>query len=82
MKSRIEITNAAGEVVHHENFTREESAQDIFDKLEEIRYPHTYANFTMNLSEFGSAGNIGTVRLIAVSDSGKEYLRRELFRNA
>lgn len=79
--SQIEITNESGAIVLTENFQTELSGQHQFDALEKIRYPHTYKNLTMNLSEFYDSGMIGTVRLI-VNVNGNLYTRRELYRKA
>lgn len=77
----IEFTKESGEVVLTENFASELLAQRAFDELQEVRWPKTYKGLTLNLSEYFTGGNIGSVRLI-VETSTKRFERRELFRNA
>lgn len=83
----LEITKESGEVIHSEEFNHEVAAHDKFEELEKIKSPLTYLTYTMNLSEYYTAGGtIGSVRVVALIDdkSGmrRRYERRELYRSA
>ena len=82
MNAILEITKESGEIIHTEQFIFEKSAHDKFEELELIKYPLTYMNLTMNLSEYQCSKTIGSVRVVAVDEKGNRYIRRELYRKA
>lgn len=78
-KTIIEFTKESGQIILTEEFQYETIAQQHFDKLEEIKYPNTYKQITLNLSEYPE-GRVGSVRLVYINKSGERFVRRELFR--
>lgn len=58
----LEITKESGEVIHSDSFGNEVAAHNKFEELEEIKSPLTYLTHTMNLSEYHTGGEIGSVR--------------------
>lgn len=75
----IEFTKESGEVLLTERYSTEQMAQEEFDRLATVKWPYTHKGLVLNLSEFPE-GRIGSVRLIAVSNTGERFERRELFR--
>lgn len=78
----VEVTKESGEVIWSKQFLTEVAAHDQFEELEQIKSPLTFGGLTMNLSEYYTGGNIGTVRVVAENTDGGYFVRRELYRNA
>lgn len=79
-RNRIEFTSLSGEIVLTECFATELQAQNHFDAVAQIRWPHTYKSLRINVTEFPVAMRAGSMRLIVENKHGI-FCRRELFRN-
>ena len=60
---RIEITSEAGCIKETIYFSTELQAQNEFDEIAKIKWPHTYKGYVINASEYPD-GMIGSIRLV------------------
>lgn len=79
MNALLEIEGSEG-VIISEPYTHEKAAHEAFERLERIKNPGTYKKLVMNLSEWDDERTIGAVRVVALDEKGKRYVRRELYR--
>ena len=77
MKAEIQITKFSGEILKQINYNSEYSAQDSMDSM--IKRKIEFEGKLHSISEYYSSLCIGFLKLIAVSDKGERFLRREFY---